>query len=82
MGEASIEVSLSDGDTTFYGDERKIRGFVGELVENSIKHNAGNENLSIRISSKVSDALPSDMGHNFFKKYRVAGEHKWLQIII
>lgn len=48
---ATIHLDIQNGNQEFYGDEQKIRSFVNELVENSVKHNPDTTDLRIDIVS-------------------------------
>jgi signal transduction histidine kinase len=49
---STIRLDIQNGESEFYGDEQKIRGIINELVENSVKHNPDQADLSIVISSQ------------------------------
>ena len=49
---ATIRLDIQNAESEFYGDEQKIRGFINELVENSVKHNPDQADLGIVISSQ------------------------------
>ncbi|WYL98535.1 MAG: tetratricopeptide repeat protein [Gloeotrichia echinulata CP02] len=49
--QAEIVVDIQNGDFEFNGDEEKIKSALNELVENSLKHNFG-QNLEIKITSR------------------------------
>ncbi|GEM_PF-586282 len=49
--QATIQLDIQNGEQDFYGDEPKIRSFINELVENSVNHNAQQENLEIVMAS-------------------------------
>ncbi|MEA5477470.1 tetratricopeptide repeat protein, partial [Pseudanabaena galeata UHCC 0370] len=69
-----IRLDIRNPDSEFNGDEEKIKSILNELVENSLKHNRGNSNLSIRIYS--SDLLnPSDISSP-----TIPGDRKFLYI--
>ena len=58
---ARIIVKLDNPDVEFDGDEEKIKSIINELIENSLKHNVNNPNLSIYIYAK--DLVnPHDIG--------------------
>lgn len=56
-----IRLDIRNPDSEFNGDEEKIKSILNELVENSLKHNHGNSNLSIRMYSSDIDN-PMDVG--------------------
>ena len=69
-----IRLDIRNPDSEFNGDEEKIKSILNELVENSLKHNQGNSNLSIRMYS--SDLLnPSDISSP-----TIPGDRKFLYI--
>jgi signal transduction histidine kinase len=69
-----IRLDIRNPDSEFDGDEEKIKSFLNELVENSLKHNHGNSNLSIRMYS--SDLLnPQDISSP-----KIPGDRKFLYI--
>ncbi|MDM8569121.1 ATP-binding protein, partial [Thiotrichales bacterium HSG1] len=43
---------IKNAESSFVGDREKIKSFISELVENSLKHNAENPDLKITISSR------------------------------
>jgi len=50
--QAQIVLDIQNGDSEFNGDEEKIKSALNELVENSLKHNSDQQNLTIRIASQ------------------------------
>jgi signal transduction histidine kinase len=58
---ARIQLQIQNGDAEFYGDEPKIRSFLSELVENTLKHNAEKADLEINIASKDVIELPQHL---------------------
>ncbi|MBE8968171.1 tetratricopeptide repeat protein [Nostocales cyanobacterium LEGE 12452] len=52
IDQAQIVLDIQNGDSEFNGDEEKIKSALNELVENSLKHNSDQQNLTIRISSQ------------------------------
>ena len=50
--QAQIVLDIQNGDSEFNGDEEKIKSALNELVENSLKHNYDQQNLTIRIASQ------------------------------
>jgi tetratricopeptide (TPR) repeat protein/anti-sigma regulatory factor (Ser/Thr protein kinase) len=69
-----IRLDIRNPDSEFIGDEEKIKSILNELVENSLKHNHGNSNLSIRMYS--SDLLnPQDISSP-----KIPGDRKFLYI--
>ncbi|OYQ65344.1 hypothetical protein B9G53_08020 [Pseudanabaena sp. SR411] len=69
-----IRLDIRNPDSEFDGDEEKIKSILNELVENSLKHNHGNSNLSIRMYS--SDLLnPQDISSP-----KIPGDRKFLYI--
>jgi len=58
---ARIQLKIQNGDSDFNGDEPKIRSFLSELVENSLKHNAEKADLEINIASKDVIELPQHL---------------------
>ncbi|MEM7536382.1 MAG: ATP-binding protein, partial [Chloroflexota bacterium] len=49
---ATLEIDIQNAQSIFDGDLPKIRGFINELVENSVRHNQTQTDLWIRIVSK------------------------------
>ena len=71
---AWIILQIRNGDSLFYGDEEKIKSALNELVENSLKHNADQQKLTIHITSQ--DVLnPSGI-----RGMNIPGEQKYLLI--
>lgn len=69
-----IRLDIRNPDSEFIGDEEKIKSILNELVENSLKHNHDNSNLSIRMTS--SDVLnPQDISSP-----TIPGDRKFLYI--
>lgn len=54
---ATITLDIQNGESTFYGDKEKVKSFVKELVENSLRHNLDKDDLLIRITSQDDDNL-------------------------
>ncbi len=48
---ATIRLKLHDSKAEIFGDESKIRGFIHELIENSVKHNPNKTDLEINIKT-------------------------------
>ncbi|MGB0386377.1 MAG: ATP-binding protein [Ardenticatenaceae bacterium] len=77
---ATISLDIENEDSEFKGDEEKIKSFLSELVENSLRHNpdleadAAQANLSIRMTSKDQVNPPRIRGQN------IPGEQKYLVI--
>ena len=69
-----IRLDIRNPDSEFNGDEEKIKSILNELVENSLKHNQGNSNLSIRMYSSDIDN-PIDVGSP-----TIPGDRKFLYI--
>ena len=73
---ATIKLYVNNGDSKFNGDKAKIKSFLSELIENSLKHNTENHNLVIKISSQDITDLP-----NYLTGLNKAFRKKYLQII-
>lgn len=58
ISHATLSVDIRNGESTFYGDKEKIRSFVKELVENSLRHNPDKEDLLISIISQDGSNVP------------------------
>ena len=71
---AGILLDIRNGDSPFYGDSEKIKSALNELVENSLKHNADQPKLTIRITSQDVVNPSGIRGMN------VPGEQKYLFI--
>ncbi len=68
--QATINLNIQNEDDEFYGDEYKIRGFLNELVENSVKYNDDKANLKIVISSKIAnDPMSEKKTMTIIRKY-------------
>ena len=52
IDQAQIVLDIQNGDAEFNGDEEKIKSALNELVENSLKHNSSQHDLTIRITSQ------------------------------
>ncbi|MDB9513807.1 tetratricopeptide repeat protein [Kamptonema animale CS-326] len=71
---AWIILQIRNGDSQFYGDEEKIKSALNELVENSLKHNADQQKLTIHITSQDVVNPSGIRGMN------IPGEQKYLLI--
>ncbi|MEZ4526706.1 MAG: ATP-binding protein, partial [Desulfobacterales bacterium] len=71
---AEISLHIENGESVFNGDEKKIKSFLNELIENAMKHNEYKEDLRICISSKDIIDLPDILGNE------VPGNQKYLFI--
>ncbi len=69
---ACILLDIRNGDSQFYGDQEKIKSALNELVENSLKHNADQPKLTIRITSQD---VVNPLG---IRGMNVPGEQKYL----
>jgi signal transduction histidine kinase len=56
---ATLSCDIQNGESAFVGDAEKIKGFLSELVENSLKHNAEQPDLQITMSSKDVNKIAS-----------------------
>lgn len=70
---ATFSYHIQNGESTFVGDAEKIKSFLSELVENSLKHNADKPDLKICMSSMDINETP-DTGR------KVPGNKKHLLI--
>ena len=70
---ATLSCDIQNGESTFVGDAEKIKSFLSELVENSLKHNADKPDLQIAMSSRDVNKTPSTGN-------RVPGNQKHLLI--
>jgi len=52
IDQAQIVLDVQNGNAELNGDEEKIKSALNELVENSLKHNSSQHNLTIRITSQ------------------------------
>ncbi|MDM8521407.1 tetratricopeptide repeat protein [Anaerolineales bacterium HSG6] len=52
LDHAKIWFDVTNGNSEFYGDRQKIISFLSELIENSLRHNAGQPDLEITITSR------------------------------
>ncbi|PZV13113.1 MAG: histidine kinase, partial [Leptolyngbya sp.] len=52
IAQAQIVLDIQNANSEFNGDEEKIKSALNELVENSLKHNSNQQNLTIRITSQ------------------------------
>jgi len=76
---AIINLDIANPDSLFYGDPRKLSGFLGELIENSLKYNEQKDNLEIYITSRDVEVC------ELFSLIRGNGAHPhghYLQIIV
>jgi signal transduction histidine kinase len=74
IDKARIVLSIQNGNSEFNGDEEKIKSALNELVENSLKHNSDQRDLTICITSQ--DAInPSGIWGR-----TIPGEQKYLFI--
>ncbi len=49
---ATISLNIKNPESELYSDAQKIKSFISELIDNSIKHNSNEPELKITISSK------------------------------
>ncbi len=56
---ATISLDIKNSESELYGDAQKIKSFMSELIENSIKHNADKPELKINISSDETSKFGS-----------------------
>jgi len=74
IDQAQVFLDIQNGDSEFNGDEEKIKSALNELIENSLKHNAAQQNLTLQITSQ--DVVnPSRI-----RGMTVPGEQKYLFI--
>ncbi len=74
IAQAQIVLDIQNGSSEFNGDEEKIKSALNELVENSLKHNSSQQNLTIRITSQDVMNPPGIWGRT------IPGEQKYLFI--
>ena len=80
---ASIRLNINNGNATFNGDQQKIKGFLSELVENSVRHNPGQANLQIAIWSNDIIGLPDKItGNPLRRKRRITNDQKYLHLTV
>jgi len=56
---ATISIDIQNAQEEFVGDAPKIRGFIKELIENSVNHNPYQKVLHIGVVSRDVNGLPS-----------------------
>jgi tetratricopeptide (TPR) repeat protein len=74
IAQAQIVLDIQNANSEFNGDEEKIKSALNELVENSLKHNSSQKNLTIRITSQDVMNPPGIWGRT------IPGEQKYLFI--
>jgi Tfp pilus assembly protein PilF/anti-sigma regulatory factor (Ser/Thr protein kinase) len=74
LGNATISVEIENPELEIDVDGEKIKSFLSELVENSLKHNTKKADLQIRMASKVVNSL--DEGQS----KKMPGHRKYLKI--
>jgi signal transduction histidine kinase len=74
IDQAEIILDIQNGESEFNGDEEKIKSALNELIENSLKHNEGQPNLTLRITSQDVVNPPRIRGMT------IPGEQKYLFI--
>ncbi|MCP4109551.1 MAG: tetratricopeptide repeat protein, partial [Desulfobacteraceae bacterium] len=67
--QAEIQLDIKNSEEEFYGDEQKIKGFLNELIENSVKHNPDKEDLKISISAENEFKTLAETNISISKKY-------------
>jgi len=55
---ATIQVHLTEPQRQIMTDLQKLRSFLDELVENSLKHNPGQTNLHLELRADIQAGLP------------------------
>lgn len=79
---AKILFDIRNGESVFVGDEQKIKSFLSELLENSLKNNSDKPDMEIRISSQDVNGLPPHVfGWLNESQRRVTGEKRYLSIL-
>jgi signal transduction histidine kinase len=73
LGHATIVLHIRNGESQFEGDQHKIRGFLKELIENSLKHNPDQADLRIAIESR-------DVVNPLLWSRTIPGKRKYLRI--
>ncbi len=66
---ATLSCDIQNGESTFVGDAEKIKSFLSELVENSLKHNTDKPDLKICMSSKNVNETPKGRKVPGYKKH-------------
>jgi signal transduction histidine kinase len=74
IGQAQIILDIQNTNSEFNGDEEKIKSTLNELVENSLKHNSSQQNLTIHITAQDMMNPPGIWGRT------IPGEQKYLFI--
>jgi|GEM_PF-725031 len=74
IAQAQVVLDIQNANSEFNGDEEKIKSALNELVENSLKHNSSQKNLTIRITSQDVMNPPGIWGRT------IPGEQKYLFI--
>lgn len=73
LGHATIVLDIRNGESEFEGDQHKIRGFLNELIENSLKHNPDQADLRIEIESR-------DLFNPVIQSPTIPSKRKYLRI--
>lgn len=78
---AIIRLDIRNGESEFVGDEQKIKGFLSELVENALKHNAKQADLVIQMTSKDVEGLPRGLPSSQWQR-QSASKRTYLAITV
>jgi len=76
---ATISVELSNPQQSLTTDVQKIRGFLDELLENSLKHNAQQQDLHIRLHGDIQTGLPLRLNGS---SVNIPGQNKYLYLCV
>jgi len=74
---AALVLNIKTPEEEIKGDEQKIKGFINELVENSLKHNADKNNFQIKI---IADVSTNPNIKSFGKRSKFPSDRKYLHI--
>ncbi len=77
---ATLFFDIQNSESVFTGDEQKIKSFLSELIENSLKNNPVQPDLEIRISSEDVNRLPSRISDSLKEYKKIPGDKKHLAI--
>ncbi|MDM8527856.1 ATP-binding protein [Anaerolineales bacterium HSG24] len=83
LNNATLEITMSNGDNWFVGDMLKIRSFISELIENALKYNPDQPDLTIQLTTQDVDGLPAPIMGLTSQRYRkITSEKRYLNLTV
>jgi len=84
LDNATVSLDIQNGESSFNGDEQKIKGFLSELIGNALKHNAKQPELHIQLTSRDVMGLPEHLAGKVRRRRStlVLGSRKYLALTV